>query len=840
MSLTVLIAGVDRTALTDFGAAQQVTFTLPTRGQRGTCAFRINRVASNYIPEVGEPVKIYDNGNIRWTGSIDNVVAKSIMTADATQVFYTVSGVSEEQRLDKRMFTGNYDTGMLAGDVVTDLIGTQFADEGITLGTIQPGGTLTAPITPTNRRVSDLLTQLAGLSGSATFTWSIFDGVLTFAAIDAVAAPFDVDDDKMVITPSIPQNKLDRSTYRNVQHVQINTANLSPSTQSFTGDDVTDSFTLQLPIGVILSITLGGGVSKQAATVGTFIGIPADGATFTWGPNQGQTYTFRDTPVSIYDVQIGGTPDECASNLADVINGTLEWLSMADVFTGTVNGPAITFTARMPGSFVPTITVTGDDGGSPPGPFFTFQSAGTLITGTFGTNPTDGDFVQITLQQGPSGVGPVYTFRNSPSSLLDVQIGASATESVANLVAALNGTVNAATAAVGLVTASAVGPILTMSLQGPGVVVTVSSSAWALGTSSGPGADGSAIVQTFAEVTAAGGSDPIWVYTAGGLVVSQTANQTPPPAGAILTIVYQPIGFGNITVTNPAEIAARQAIEGGSGIYENAINRPDLLTIAAGLQVAQSLLDSYDSIAQTVTFWTYNDGLLPGQLLYLISERLDLNAHFLIQQVQGLFEKTNDPGNHFRYQITCVSQTLQQSAISIFVKTAPQTLGNTSAGAQTPASTAASAGNGFEVTFGLNDDTPGVNAAQKYAPTTDNASFIGGLLTVVTLPTAAVVIDIKASIDKGQTWASIFQPGKEITIPPIGTVAGDPNVYSIGGFIKANYAVGALLRCDVITGSNGAAGIVIWLKGGVAGTSGFQASGQIPGNGIMFAGDGVI
>lgn len=854
MSCTVIIDGEDRSTYVDFGAHQQCTFTAPVRGTRGTATLQLNIPnGDSFMPGEGAPIRISDDGLVLFTGTIDNLTLKSQMTFPPADLplatFVTLNCVSEEQRLDKRMFTGSYPAGMTCGDVVSDLIGVQFADEDITLGTIQAGATLVAAITLVNARVSDIITQLAGYSSSASFTWGITDGVLFFQAQDETPAPFGFIDDTMLLTPSPPSKKFDRQTYRNVQHVQINTNNLAPLMESFSGDGSKNSFDVAYPIDTVDSIVVTGGSATAVAQTGTFIGIPSDGDTFSWGPNEGQTYTFRDNPVQIWDVQIDhSTAAGNGFRLANAINGTDDWLSAAGQWHASISDATsaeITFGSRTPGSFAPTITTTCAPD------VFTWSQAGLQQRGAFTSLPADGDTVTIHGAQIPVNI--VYTFRNAPVNPYDVQIFAGdLTTTVELLTQFINGYGDLApvgssqwvTAIDYDVTG---GEGIRFTIQTAGVFVTVESGSYVDGSSSGPGTDDVTGSQTFAESGAAVNSNAVWEYTAGKTTFKQTANQTPPPNGSTVVITYQPVGFGNITVENPTEIAARKMIEGGSGIYENAVNRPDLTTIAAGMQVAQALLEAYDSIADTVTFPTYEWGVLPGMFISIESIRLQIpTTEYLVTQLSGFFEKTNESNNHFRFQVTCVKQPLQRTWQDVFIKMAPQGLG-TGTAAQTgalPGSGGSTVGGApvisWEANFGINDDTGGINAATKYAPVTASGYPVRGLITVVTLPTLPVILDVKASVDKGQTWASIFTDGSQLQIPQLNTIPNNPNVYALNAFANMNIPAGSILRLDVIDGNHGAQGIVVWLAGGPSGTTGYEASGAIDSAGLLFAGMDVI
>ncbi len=306
------------------------------------------------------------------------------------------------------------------------------------------------------------------------------------------------------------------------------------------------------------------------------------------------------------------------------------------------DGSKTTFTLSQPIRDVVSITRTTA----------TTPSSGPA-TGTFTGVPAIDDTITI--------AGQKYTFRDPTAASFNdgvvsfflgfsVAIGVDAATSCANLVAAINGAAGAGTlygsaplAPNPYVTASASGAVITVTPSVPGVLsaffvglnTTCSVFSWAAYNAS-TATDGSSVPQSFAEVSNPSAARAQWLYFAGGVTIDQQIGETPLGTDEILVVTYHPIGFGFVTVQNSAEISARAAIEGGSGIYENLTQRLDLLTIEDGITAAQALLDSYDFIARTVTFLIDHTGLRPGQILSLTSTRLNVSGSFLVQSVSAL------------------------------------------------------------------------------------------------------------------------------------------------------------------------------------------------------------
>lgn len=90
-------------------------------------------------------------------------------------------------------------------------------------------------------------------------------------------------------------------------------------------------------------------------------------------------------------------------------------------------------------------------------------------------------------------------------------------------------------------------------------------------------------------------------------------------------------------------------------------------------------------------------------------------------------------------------------------------------------------------TFGLENDTVGSNACNKYGNVLKKCSLLAAMVSCVTPPsTADMILDIKYSSDGGETWWSVFAPGSDSTgdgeylynriVFPINDA--DPNVFN--------------------------------------------------------------
>ena len=118
-------------------------------------------------------------------------------------------------------------------------------------------------------------------------------------------------------------------------------------------------------------------------------------------------------------------------------------------------------------------------------------------------------------------------------------------------------------------------------------------------------------------------SDPIVTFAA-------------PPAGAV-AIVMSYYGEYDILVVADAiaAIAARQAVEGGTGLVEALDDEPSLTSKTAAFEAAQAKLAKFGIIGQVFHFETFQSGLESGQLLTVnYSEYGYNNTEMLIESIE--------------------------------------------------------------------------------------------------------------------------------------------------------------------------------------------------------------
>lgn len=107
-----------------------------------------------------------------------------------------------------------------------------------------------------------------------------------------------------------------------------------------------------------------------------------------------------------------------------------------------------------------------------------------------------------------------------------------------------------------------------------------------------------------------------------------------------------------VNALKPMEIAARGAVEGGSGLYEDLQDKREINRSSLALEYAQGLLRKFGEIPLTITYDTFLDGLQAGHLqnVYMPEHGIE-NELYLITKVDWQdVQKTL-----IRYRVTAVS-----------------------------------------------------------------------------------------------------------------------------------------------------------------------------------------
>ena len=142
------------------------------------------------------------------------------------------------------------------------------------------------------------------------------------------------------------------------------------------------------------------------------------------------------------------------------------------------------------------------------------------------------------------------------------------------------------------------------------------------------------------------GRDFYWSYGSNVLTA-----EVAPGAGARVALTYR--GLFPILVDEriDAEILARRALEGGTGVYEAIADDPAINVQTVAVQKALAYLRKHGVIPQTIRFETDRPGLRPGQLLPVRVATAGLDDNYLIESVN----MRDVQGAVNRYRVSAVS-----------------------------------------------------------------------------------------------------------------------------------------------------------------------------------------
>lgn len=156
-------------------------------------------------------------------------------------------------------------------------------------------------------------------------------------------------------------------------------------------------------------------------------------------------------------------------------------------------------------------------------------------------------------------------------------------------------------------------------------------------------------------------------YDVNGVGVHWPAPLSPPANGAVLVFTVT-MDFTNLTMAqNAAEIAARQAVEGGSGKYQAIREERNISTLLALQALAEGELAAKGTIPEIIEFSTRDSGLLPGQLININLPLLEVNADYLIESVGYRWIAAAVSANDFyEHRVSCTSAPVMGTSTNLF------------------------------------------------------------------------------------------------------------------------------------------------------------------------------
>lgn len=124
-----------------------------------------------------------------------------------------------------------------------------------------------------------------------------------------------------------------------------------------------------------------------------------------------------------------------------------------------------------------------------------------------------------------------------------------------------------------------------------------------------------------------------WYWQKDSGEVSQDTSEDVLTTGQVLTVTYQGLFPVIIEIRDDAKVAERQAVEGGSGLYQAVENHPQLDGENLAIEKTLALLRKYGRLPTMLSFETWQSGLKAGQLITVNIPELGLTGEWLLEDV---------------------------------------------------------------------------------------------------------------------------------------------------------------------------------------------------------------
>ena len=291
-----------------------------------------------------------------------------------------------------------------------------------------------------------------------------------------------------------------------------------------------------------------------------------------------------------------------------------------------------------------------------------------------------------------------------------------------------------------------------------------------------------------------------WYWSEGSTEIRQDAGGTPLSASDTLVVEY--VGIESIIVLSKddAEIAARQAVEGGSGQYHKVIDIEGMLSRGDAQAICDGYLYDHIDISLIANYETSDwiesqaRNLTPGSVQSIMQDGWGAQQprYFVRSIVATLHEhavSTHDNG--FVYEVEAIHGSLTKTLFQWFKDLQSGGRGSGVAGNQDVEQ--------IHFMSGCDEITAGSDIA-PHRPVLHRPGSIQYLTSdFKTAPTVDTVYNILRSKDAGASWASIFATGSA-THP-----AGLNGPISVTGFGDGAKALPRLtkFKLDVLSGSGG-------------------------------------
>ena len=218
-------------------------------GERSTARFVLIDTEGVQRYEKGIPVEIVDDDEtLLFAGVIENE-QESRLAPDGG-LYHEIDCIDWTYKADKRIVAQSYQD-MLAKDIVLDLFNTYLQEEGVLIGTIHDGVTITEAVF-NYIPVSDAMDAIAEKCG---FWWEInADKELNFVERATFNAPFDATESIMrKDTVSVDKSN---QQYRNRQYIKGGKDVTDPQTERFIGNGETTTYSVGYPIAKVPTVEI--------------------------------------------------------------------------------------------------------------------------------------------------------------------------------------------------------------------------------------------------------------------------------------------------------------------------------------------------------------------------------------------------------------------------------------------------------------------------------------------------------------------------------------------------------------------------------------------------------
>ncbi|MDD5038724.1 MAG: hypothetical protein PHN78_05345 [Dehalococcoidales bacterium] len=265
--------------------------------ERSVASFDVIDLTAAATYNRGDKVVVYEGdtavpaGKKLFAGFIDTPGRGRL--ASNTGLLHEVSCMDNHYLADKRLVVKSY-TDKTLSYIVNDIVTDYLAAEGITVGEIQTGPTLSSAIF-NYVKISEAFDSLKELSGMIWFIDE--EKALYFIDRSTYAAPWDLDGSTYKALNGSVKLLTGNYSYRNRQYVRGGTGLTDIQTENFTGDGIVKSFACGYPLALEPTIT----EDAAAKTVG-IKGVET-GKDYYWSKGDNIVYAAA-APGAAVDVEV--------------------------------------------------------------------------------------------------------------------------------------------------------------------------------------------------------------------------------------------------------------------------------------------------------------------------------------------------------------------------------------------------------------------------------------------------------------------------------------------------------------------------------------------------------